>query len=84
MIKFNHKILSSIVKNSKIKNLFILVYCPPQGLIFNIKIKNLWQPGVEPGLTDWRSDLLTIRALPQLKIIHTIIYITIFIIFIFN
>ena len=42
MIKFSHKILSSIVKNSKIKNLFSfsLVYCPPQGLIFNIKNKN--------------------------------------------
>ena len=40
MIKFSHKILSSIVKNSKIKNSFSLVYCPPQGLIFNIKNKN--------------------------------------------
>ena len=40
MIKFSHKILSSIVKNSKIKNLFSLVYCPPKGLIFNIKNKN--------------------------------------------
>ena len=35
-----------------------------------ILIKNLRQPGIEPGPTAWKAAILTFRLLSQLNILH--------------